>query len=266
MPNLYQSLIYLLLVVGLGGLYLAGAGHAASLGRSCCCWCAPAPTASRCRPPTRACASRCPFIDRLQAAEAALRAQRPARRRGARCRGSKALAFERVSFAYSPERPVSQEHQLRGRRPARRSGSSAPPAPASRRWCRSCCSCASRTAGRYLVNGVPAERVRARATGTGGSPTCRRNRGCCTPRWRTTSASSAISTTRPSNGPARLARIHDDIIGWPQGYETIVGPARGRRLGRPAAAHLPGAGARGAARRCSCSTSPPARSTRTPSR
>ena len=48
--------------------------------------------------------------------------------------------------------------------------------------------------------------VRARGLAQAGRPMCRRNRVCCMHRLRTTSASFAPSTTRPSNGrPGLLA-------------------------------------------------------------
>ena len=69
-----------------------------------------------------------------------------------------------------------------------------------------------------------AEQLRARGLAPAGRPTCPRNRGCCTRPSPTTSASSATSTTTACERAGRLARIHDDIMGWAEGYETIVGP------------------------------------------
>ena len=61
-------------------------------------------------------------------------------------------------------------------------------------------------------------------TGTAASSTCRRNRACCTRRSPTNIRFERDLDCRAIERAARLAHIHDEIMTWAKGYETIVGP------------------------------------------
>ena len=113
-PNLYQSLIYLLIVVGLGGLYLAGAGHAASLGAVVLLLVRAGNNGQQAQTSYQGLRQSLPFIERLQAAEERY-AQSAPLDGGALLARIESLAFERVSFAYRAERPVLCGDQLRDR-------------------------------------------------------------------------------------------------------------------------------------------------------
>ena len=221
-PNLYQSLIYLLIVVGLGGLYLAGAGHAASLGAVVLLLVRAGNNGQQAQTSYQGLRQSLPFIERLQAAEAALRAERPARRRGAAAADRKPRVRARL-VRLPRGAPGALGDQLRGRgrrgdrdrRPLRRRQVDARADPAA----------AARPGQRPLPRQRrPRRAVRAQRLAPARRLRRRRSRACCTPRWRRTSASSAISTHEAIERAGRLARIHEDIISWPQGYETIVGP------------------------------------------
>ena len=227
-------------------LYLVGTGHAASLGGG-----RPAArarrhtTASRCRAPTRGSRSRCRSSSARRTPSGATRESAPLDG-GTPLPTVETLAFEDVSFAYRAERPVLNGDQLRGAAAARRSASSAPPARASRRSSRSCCGCARPDSGRYLVNGVPAERVRARglapagrlrAPGTAPAARLRGGEHPLLPRPRRRGGRTGRGAWRASTTTScRLAA----------GLRHDRRPARRRGLRRPAAAHLPRPRARGA--------------------
>ncbi len=199
-PNLYQSLIYLLFVVGLCGLYAVGTSHAASLGAVVLLLVRAAQYGQQSQTAYQGlCASRCRSSSALQ--DAARRYAQSAPLEGRLpLQAVQTLAFEDVALRLPRRAPGALGHQLRGRAAARRSASSARRARASRRWCSSCCGCGAPTTAATWSTGRRRASSRAR-TGTGGSPTCPRNRACCTPRWRTTSATSATSTTRRWSAP-----------------------------------------------------------------
>ena len=221
-PNLYQSLIYLLIVVGLGGLYLAGAGHAASLGAVVLLLVRAGNNGQQAQTAYQGLRQSLPFIERLQAAEERY-AQSAPLDGGALLPRIASLAFERVSFAYRAARPVLCGDQLRhrrrrgdrDRRPLRRRQVDARADPAA----------AARPGRRPLSRqrrprrAVRAQRVEpARRLRLPGAPLW------CTPPWRRTSATSAIFDREAIERAGRLARIHDDVVSWPQGYDTVVGP------------------------------------------
>ena len=179
-PNLYQSLIYLLLVAGPGGAEPLGGGHAGSLGAVVLLLVRAAQTGQAVQGTYQAPAA-VAAVHRTAAADTAapLRAKAApvhGARRVDECRRSR---FERVSFAYSPGTPVLSDISFsveerrgdRDRRPLGRGQVDADPAAAA----------AAAPARGPLPGQRRSRRTASRArTGTGASPTCPRSRACCT--------------------------------------------------------------------------------------
>ncbi len=105
----------------------------------------------------------------------------------------------------------------------KRSASSAPPEPASRRWSSCSCSCVAPDSGRYLLNGIPAHELVREDWHRKVAYVPQE------PRLLHASVLENIRYFRPLDrgaveAAARMARIHDDILNWDDGYDTIVGP------------------------------------------
>ncbi len=200
-PNIYQSLIFVLLDAGADGAELGRGRPRRRLLASCCCSCGPRSTVSRCRAPISLCSSRCRSSTACGKPRQRYTGERPGPRATRRSPGISTLAFDEVSFAYNPGRPVLSRDQLRGATSGEAIGIVGPSGAGKSTLVQILLQLrATRWPGRYLVNGRTCASS-ARRTGTGWSPTCPRNRGCCTPRSRRTSASSATSTTRRSSAP-----------------------------------------------------------------
>jgi len=220
-PNLYQSLIYLLIVVGLGGLYLAGAGHAASLGAVVLLLVRAGNNGQQAQTAYQGLRQSLPFIERLQAAEERYSQSAPLDG-GALLPRIESLAFERVSFAYRAERPVLSEISfvIAG---GEAIGIVGPSGAGKSTLVQILLRLRAQDGGRYLVNGVPAEQF-ARSEW---------NRRVAyvsqEPRLVHATVAENIRYFRDLDRAAieragRLARIHDDVMSWPQGYDTVVGP------------------------------------------
>ncbi len=220
-PNLYQSLIYLLIVAGLGGLYLAGAGHAASLGAVVLLLVRAGNNGQQAQTAYQGLRQSLPFIERLQAAEQRY-AQSAPLDGGALLPRIESLAFERVSFAYRSARPVLSEisFAVAG---GEAIGIVGPSGAGKSTLVQILLRLRPQDGGRYLVNGVPAEQF-ARSEW---------NRRVAyvsqEPRLVHATVAENIRYFRDLPREAieragRLARIHDDVVSWPQGYDTVVGP------------------------------------------
>ncbi len=220
-PNLYQSLIYLLIVAGLGGLYLAGGGHAASLGAVVLLLVRAGNNGQQAQTAYQGLRQSLPFIERLQAAEERY-AQSAPLDGGALLPRIESLAFERVTFAYRAARPVLSEisFAVAG---GEAIGIVGPSGAGKSTLVQILLRLRTQDRGRYLVNGVPAEQF-ARSEW---------NRRVAyvsqEPRLVHATVAENIRYFRDLDRAAieragRLARIHDDVVSWSQGYDTVVGP------------------------------------------
>jgi ATP-binding cassette subfamily B protein len=220
-PNLYQSLIYLLIVAGLGGLYLAGGGHAASLGAVVLLLVRAGNNGQQAQTAYQGLRQSLPFIERLQAAEERY-AQSAPLDGGALLPRIESLAFQCVSFAYRAERPVLSEisFAVAG---GEAIGIVGPSGAGKSTLVQILLRLRTPDRGRYFVNCVPAEQF-ARSEW---------NRRVAyvsqEPRLVHATVAENIRYFRDLDRAAieragRLARIHDEVIALPKGYDTIVGP------------------------------------------
>ena len=133
------------------------------------------------------------------------------------------LVFEHVSFAYRPGRPVLTDinFEAHGREAV---GVVGPSGAGKSTLVQILLNLRMPDEGRYLINGVPVQQFRqedwhARVAYVPQEP-----------RLVHASVAENIRYFRDLDDDAlwiraaRLARIHDDIVSWPNGYETIVGP------------------------------------------
>jgi ATP-binding cassette, subfamily B, bacterial len=220
-PNLYQSMIFILLVAGLAGLYAAGSGHAASLGAVVLLLVRAGNNGQQVQGAYQSLRQSLPFIERLQEAERRYALSSPPDG-GLVLTKVRSLAFDRVSFAYRPGRPVLSDIGFEVAA-GEAVGIVGPSGAGKSTLVQILLRLRVPGEGRFLVNGVPAERF-TRAAWT-------RRVAYVSQEPRLVHASVAENIRWFRDLPfeaveraARLARIHEEVTEWPQGYETIVGP------------------------------------------
>ncbi|HTR89740.1 MAG TPA: ABC transporter ATP-binding protein [Solirubrobacteraceae bacterium] len=219
--NIYQSLIYLLLVAGLGGLYLVGGNHAGTLGGVVLLLLRAGTAGQVVQGTYQTLVQSMPFIERTQLAIERYR-------ENADVRGDTPLAaidtvsFEHVCFAYGEDAPVLRDvsFQIEGGEAV---GIVGPSGAGKSTLVQLLLRLRPPLQGRYLVNGIPAERIAASDWHRQVSYVPQE------PRLLHASVAENIRFFRDIDDAAieraaRLARIHDDVTSWDRGYETIVGP------------------------------------------
>ncbi len=220
-PNLYQSLIYLLLVAGLAALYAVGRGHAASLGAVVLLLVRAGTNGQQMQSCYQALQQSLPFIERLQEAEQRYAQSTPVV--GELPLASvQTLAFEHVSFAYRASRPVLTDisFQVGGGETV---GIIGPSGAGKSTLVQILLRLRPPAQGRYRVNGISVEQF---------TPEEWHRRVAYVPqepRLVHASVAENIRYFRALDDEAveragRLARIHEEVVSWPNGYETIVGP------------------------------------------
>lgn len=220
-PNLYQSLIYLLLVVALAALHASGKGHAASLGAVVLLLVRAAQYGQAVQSCYQSLQQSLPFIERLQEAERRYAESSPVDG-GESLPKVQTLAFENVSFAYNPQRPVLSDISFQvGAGEA--VGIIGPSGAGKSTLVQILLQLRPPEDGRYLVNGASVQRF-AR-----GDWYERVSYVPQEPRLLHASVAANIRYFREIDDAsveraARLARIHDDVMSWSDGYDTIVGP------------------------------------------
>ncbi len=219
--NLYQCLMYLLFVAGLWALYLVGKGHAGSLGAVVLILIRASTNGQSVQSAYQGLAQAMPFIERTQEAERRYRESIPVAGALALPRVA-TLAFEDVSYSYRPGRPVLSEisFEVGGGEVV---GVIGPSGAGKSTLVQMLLRLRSPDDGRYLINGTPAQEFsqqdwHARVAYVPQEP-----------RLLHASVADNIRYFREIDDEAvqwaaRLARIHEDIVGWADGYETVVGP------------------------------------------
>jgi ATP-binding cassette, subfamily B, bacterial len=220
-PNLYQSLIYVVMMVGLLGLYETGRGRAGSLGAVVLLLLRASQNGQSIQSSYQSLQQSLPFIERLQDTERRYADSIPVD-------GDKplpavqTLGFDGVGFSYNPGRPVLTDINF-GVHAGEAIGIVGPSGAGKSTLVQLLLQLRTPEAGNYLVNGedvrgflrddwhrvvsyVPQE-----------------------PRLLHATVAENIRFFRDVDDEAveragRLARIHDDIISWSHGYDTIVGP------------------------------------------
>jgi ABC-type transport system involved in Fe-S cluster assembly fused permease/ATPase subunit len=219
--NLYAAVISLLFVGGLFILYELGRGHAASLGAIVLILVRASSSGQNVQAAYQTLLQSMPFVERTQLAEGRYRESIPVR--GSRSLPVLAtLGFDDVGFAYTPGRPVLSDisFEVNGGEVI---GVIGPSGAGKSTLVQLLLRLRTPSEGRYLVNGLPAEEFSDDAWHTRVAYVPQE------PRLLHASVAENIRFFREIDDEAvqragRLARIHEDIVSWPDGYDTIVGP------------------------------------------
>ena len=220
-PNLFQSLIYVLFVVGMFGIYLSGAGHAGALGAVFLLLVRAAQYGQQSQASYQGLSQSLPFIDRTE--DTALRYIRSAPPAGRiKLEQVRTLAFDGVGYAYKPERATLSDISFQVDR-GEAIGIVGPSGAGKSTLVQILLRLRTPGNGRYMVNDLSAELL-AREDWQRLVAYVPQD-----PRLIHASVAENIRYFRDLDDDAvqraaRLARIHDDIVGWADGYNTIVGP------------------------------------------
>jgi ATP-binding cassette, subfamily B, bacterial len=220
-PSMYQTLIYLVLVAALAVLDAAGTGHAASLGAVVLILLRASNSGQAVQASYQGLSQSMPFIERTQDAAERYTESAPVD-------GSKPLAkietieFEHVDFSYRPGTPtltdisfeVAQNEAI---------GVIGPSGAGKSTLIQLLLQLRFPERGRYLVNGTPVGEFRRADWHRLVSYVPQ------APKLLHASVADNIRYLREIDDEqveraAKLARIHDDVMSWSHGYETIVGP------------------------------------------
>ena len=220
-PNVYQSLVYLILIGGLAALYEFGSGHVASLGAVILLLVRAGNYGQQIQGSYTVVRQAGPYVERLDEAERRYTASRQISGQLAMST-VQTLAFENVSFAYQPGRPVLSDINFEAHG-GEAVGVIGPSGAGKSTLVQILLNLRAPDEGQYLINGVPVQQFRqddwhARVAYVPQEPRLVHASVAENIRYFRDLDDDAVTQA------AQLARIHDDISTWPNGYETIVGP------------------------------------------
>ncbi len=220
-PGIYQSVIYLFVMAGLAVLYAGGAGHVGSLGAVILVLIRASTYGQQAQSAHQSLHQTLPYLERVK--DAQHRYLESAEPEGTQpLDGVRTLAFEDVEFAYKEDTPV-----LSGISFEVTSGEAigivGPSGAGKSTLVQILLGLRAPDRGRYLINGAPADQF-ARADWHKLVAYVPQD-----PRLLHASVTDNIRFFRDLDDEAiqraaRLAGIHDDVMKWSEGYETVVGP------------------------------------------
>jgi ATP-binding cassette subfamily B protein len=220
-PALYQSLIYVVLVLALAALYAVGRSHAASLGAVILVVVRAGAYGQQVQSSYQGLSQSMPFIERTQAAAERYVQSSPVD--GVeRLSSIETMAFEEISFEYTPGRPVLSDISFKVAQ-SEAIGVIGPSGAGKSTLVQILLQLRPPTTGRYLVNGESVERFTLRDWHRLVAYVPQE------PRLLHATVAENIRYFRNVDDEsveraAKLARIHDDVMGWAHGYNTTVGP------------------------------------------
>jgi ABC-type multidrug transport system fused ATPase/permease subunit len=220
-PGVYQSLIYLLVVGALGVLYLMDAGQVASLTAVVLLLVRAGMYGQQAQAAYLGVRQMLPYVERLQEAEQKYRASSPVS--GDRPLSAvRSLRFEDVSFAYEPRRPVlsSISFEVAG---GEAIGIIGPSGAGKSTLIQLLLGLRAPSTGSFLVNGITADQFKrehwhARVAYVSQEPSLIHASVSENIRFFRSLDDAAVERA------ARLAGIHDEVLRWSSGYETLIGP------------------------------------------
>jgi ATP-binding cassette subfamily B protein len=220
-PNVYQSVVYLIVVAGLAGLHAANAGHVASLGAVVLLLVRAGTYGQAVQGSYMGVRGTWPYFERVMEAQRRYLASMPTT--GNRDLSDvRKLAFESISYAYVPGRRVLSGITF-DVAAGETVGIVGPSGAGKSTLVQLLLGLRVADEGCYLVNDVPVEQF------SGGDWCARFAYVPQEPRLMHASVADNISYFRTLDHlaverAARLARIHDDILTWSHGYDTLIGP------------------------------------------
>jgi ATP-binding cassette subfamily B protein len=220
-PGIYQSLIYLLVIAALAVLYLTGAGHVTSLGAVVLLLIRASSYGQQAQGAYQAVRQALPYIERVQERQRYYEAS-PMRSGTTPLDEVRSLAFESVAFEYEAGRPVLSDVSFAV--DARETiGIVGPTGAGKSTLVQILLRLRGPSSGRYLVNGTPAEQFDAGGWHRAVSYLPQE------PRLLHATVADNIRFFRSISDEeveraAQLAGIHEEVVGWPAGYDTLVGP------------------------------------------
>lgn len=220
-PGVYQSLIYLFVVLGLAGLYAAGAGHVASLGAVILLLVRAGSYGQQAQGAYQLVGQSAPYLRRLADAQRSYRTSHPPKVQRP-LEPLRTLAFENVSFAYQPDRPVLSHVSFQVT-PGEAIGIIGPSGAGKSTLVQILLALRTPDTGRFLVNDIPAHEYAH-------TDWCKHVAYVPqAPRLLHAPVTDNIRYFRDVDDAAvqqaaHLAGIHDEILSWPHGYDTVVGP------------------------------------------
>jgi ABC-type multidrug transport system fused ATPase/permease subunit len=220
-PAIFQSMVLLIVVGALQLLESQGAGHVASLSAVIILLLRAGTSGQSVQGSWQSLRQALPFIERLQDTRERYLASAPHDGTQGLERVA-SLSFEHVSFGYVEGRPVLSEidFEVAGRESV---GVIGPSGAGKSTLIQILLRLRAPDSGRYLVNGTPAEDYRSadwhrRVVYVPQEPRLLHATVAENIRYFREVDDEAVERA------ARLARIHEEIVAWPHGYETIVGP------------------------------------------
>jgi ABC-type multidrug transport system fused ATPase/permease subunit len=220
-PGIYQSLIYLLVVVALILLYATGTGHVASLGAVVLLLVRAGSYGQQAQAAVQTLRQAEPYVRRLQEAESRYAAS-TAIFGSEPLESVQTLDFDHVSFSYGRSRPALSDisFEVVGGEAV---GIIGPSGAGKSTLVQILLGLRIPGSGRYLINGVPADQF--------DRDDWRRQVAYVPqePRLLHSSVADNIRFFRRIDDAsveraARLAGIHEEVTAWPAGYDTVVGP------------------------------------------
>ncbi|HEX3510321.1 MAG TPA: ABC transporter ATP-binding protein [Solirubrobacteraceae bacterium] len=220
-PALYQSAVIMVVVGGLYIVYKQGAAHFAALGGVVLIVFRAGSYGQLVQSTYQGLRTSLPFIDRLIDTARRYAESIPADGQ-LPLPSAETLAFDHVTFGYNPDRPVLKDMSftVRGGEAV---GVIGPSGAGKSTLIQILLQLREPNSGRYLINGRPVGEYRRRDWYTRVSYVPQQ------PRLLHATVAENIRFMRDLDDDAvrraaELARIHDDIVSWPDGYETVVGP------------------------------------------
>jgi ATP-binding cassette subfamily B protein len=220
-PGIYQGVIYVLLLAALAGLYFLGSGRITSLGAVVLLLIRAGAYGQQGQGAFQTLRQSLPYIERLEHAQQRYTESHPAAG-DKRLRQVHVLSFTDVSFSYEPGREVLSHvsFEVAG---GETIGVVGPSGTGKSTLVQILLGLRPPSRGRYLINGISAAQY-GRDDWHGRVAYVPQE-----PRLLHASVADNIRFFRPIDDDAvehaaRLAGIHNDVITWSAGYDTIIGP------------------------------------------